>query len=85
MKNNTPKENTIRIKTKFAFIPVVINNDTRWLEKVTIAQLYKTFGDKRSWWNAAFVDTQEERDFWGQSIPEHDYDITEIFKNENGH
>ena len=33
----------------------------------------------------AFVDTQEERDFWGQSAPEHDYDITEIFKNENGH
>ena len=65
MKYNTPKENTIRLKTKFAFIPVVINNETRWLEKVTIAQIYKTFDNKRSWWNASLCGYSGRKRFLG--------------------
>ena len=48
-----------RIITKFLFLPVVIDNEVRWLEKVTIRQRYYE-GFAYSWWeNLAWIDEEK--------------------------
>lgn len=53
---NHPKDRAERVKTWFAFSPVKINNEIRWLEKVTIKQLYifKIVGVSQ-WINVEFL------------------------------
>ncbi len=33
-------ENTVRVKEKFLILPLIIDNELRWLEKVKIIQVY---------------------------------------------
>ena len=37
-----PKDGDIKIKKKFAILPIAINNETRWLEWVTVKYQYYT-------------------------------------------
>jgi hypothetical protein len=46
-----PKYWDIRIKKWFALFPVVINNEYRWLESVTVKQMYLLY-----WYNKEFID-----------------------------
>lgn len=41
----------IRVKTWFAILPVIINGECRWLEKVTVKQMYLVV-----WINLEFID-----------------------------
>jgi hypothetical protein len=49
--NSLPKENEERTITFFAWTPVRVRNEIRWLEKVTVVQFYK-FGE---WTNIKFI------------------------------
>ncbi len=42
-KKQPPKENDIRIKTRFLLFPKCINNEGRWLEKTSWTQKLKGF------------------------------------------
>jgi len=35
-----PKINSTRVVEKFAWLPIIIKNEVRWLEKVKIEQIY---------------------------------------------
>ena len=47
-----------RTLTRFAFLPIRINEENRWLEMVTIRQRYheRDFYDKSGWYNVMFID-----------------------------
>lgn len=45
-----------RVKTWFAVLPVTIDRETRWLEKVTVEQYY-LYG---TWGNRCFVESEDE-------------------------
>jgi len=55
-----PKYGDKRIITKFALLPIRIDNETRWLQMVTIDQEYITGGASAviyaAWENRKFVD-----------------------------
>ena len=56
-KKTTPK--LVRTKTWFAFFPVKIGDETRWLETVTVKQeyFYKLGGvEWPTWHNMSFID-----------------------------
>lgn len=40
MKWKEPREGETRVVTYFAFFPVTINHETRWLETVTVKEQY---------------------------------------------
>lgn len=46
-----PEVGETRVKQWFAFLPVEIDDDTRWLEWVTVKQRYGYM-----WYNDAFID-----------------------------
>lgn len=48
-----PEDWDTRIKTWFALWPVIIENECRWLETVTIKQRYLV-----GWYNVEFVDEE---------------------------
>lgn len=53
----SPKHGDIRYKVFFAWLPVRIGLETRWLERVSVKQLfYKSDHDRRCsfWFNKAF-------------------------------
>jgi len=47
-----------KIKTWFAFLPVTIGGETRWLEKVTVLYLYDEYVEE--WDRHCFLDTITE-------------------------
>jgi hypothetical protein len=58
MRFRTKKSNIITIKKWFAFFPVEINGETRWLEFVKVKGYYRQGVYSKKWWwsNIAFVD-----------------------------
>ena len=49
MRWKEPKHGDVKIKKKFAFLPIEINGETRWFEWVTIKYVYHngtTFSDR---------------------------------------
>jgi len=44
-----------RVKQFFAFFPVTIKKETRWLEKVIIEQKYSLYWDGAGWYNEKFL------------------------------
>lgn len=53
-----PKINSIRILEKFAWLPIEIGNEIRWLEKVRIEQIYLRKVDRvfiGCWSNVKFL------------------------------
>ena len=49
-----------RIITKFAWFPIEIKREVRWLERVTILQMYENDWDGYHWVNICFVDEEKE-------------------------
>ena len=58
MRFRTKKSNIITIKKWFAFFPVEINGETRWLEFVKVRGYYWIGSFTGTWWweNIEFVD-----------------------------
>ena len=59
MRGRLSKEGDERIKTRFAFIPVVVGLEWRWLTKVTTKQKYMWVGYKEPflcWEDIEFID-----------------------------
>ena len=58
MRFRTKKNNSITIKKWFAFFPIEINGETRWLEFVKVKGYYhrQGYSGHWSWKNVAFVD-----------------------------
>jgi hypothetical protein len=48
-----PKFGDIRIKTKFALFPIIAGKECRWLERVSILQIYSTAWS--GWKNQYFI------------------------------
>jgi len=44
----SPQANETRIRTKFAILPIVINGESRWLERVCIEETY-VWGGESGW------------------------------------
>lgn len=42
-KSEKPKPGTQRVKTFFAILPVMIDNELRWLRRVKVMQEYQTY------------------------------------------
>jgi len=58
MRDIEPQDYEERIYSWFAFWPVTINRETRWLETITVRQIY---GGQYNWWghswqNIEFID-----------------------------
>ncbi|MDU4953778.1 hypothetical protein HF846_04140 [Clostridium cadaveris] len=53
MRFRVPRNGDSRVKTKFAILPITINGDMRWLEKVKIRQYYNEYYGK--WKNDYFI------------------------------
>ena len=51
-----------RIIKKFAWFPIEIDREIRWLEKVAIKQRYLVYNYTRYWENLCFVDEREKGD-----------------------
>lgn len=58
MRYYSPKPDDVRIKTWFAILPVTIDNETRWLERVYVEQkyLYDWTTGCRRWCNLTFLE-----------------------------
>lgn len=55
-KNNSPKVFQERVIRYFAWLPVTINNETRWFETVRVHQVFlRQFGEAK-WVSERFVD-----------------------------
>ncbi len=55
MKFKSDEKNKPRERTWFSIIPVTIGNETRWLEKVTVKQVFKDYGwAGEEWENVSF-------------------------------
>jgi hypothetical protein len=56
-----PKDHTRRVRRWFAWWPVTIRQETRWLERVAVQQQYSTFlsGGGGYWRNQDFVDERQ--------------------------
>lgn len=50
-----PEDGDTRIKTKFAFLPIKIGDEVRWLEKVTVKQEYREGYDLSYWADIEFI------------------------------
>ena len=63
MKWTEPKRGDIKIRKKFAFIPIKIGYEVRWLEFVTIKYQYFTNSNLiLGWWPIEFIDKQHTFD-----------------------
>jgi hypothetical protein len=64
-----PKLGDIRRVTKFLFLPKVINDELRWLEKATYRQMYEQVlnlsssgtGLENIWYDMSWVDDYDEK------------------------
>ena len=54
-----PKHKDEKTKTFFALFPVMLNDETRWLEKVTVKYRYSLPLDR--WDPVLFVDKEEKK------------------------
>lgn len=54
MRFKMPKHGDIRVKTKFAILPIEIYGEVRWMETVKIRQCYDSPSHK--WFDNSFVD-----------------------------
>ena len=64
MKKQLPKVDDRRVKTWFAFFPVDIDGERRWLEIVTVMQEWRTtsaFLIPDYWANIEFVDRKAKK------------------------
>lgn len=53
----TPKTGYVRVIKKFLFLPLTLNNETRWLEFATIMQVYVThYYMDSEWVSKEFID-----------------------------
>lgn len=59
MRWTKPKDGDVKIKRKFAILPISIDRETRWLEWVTIQYVYfdNCFDP---YWKKEFVDDNKE-------------------------
>ena len=47
----------VKIKKKFAILPISINNEVRWLEWVTVKyEYYSDMNHLLGWWKTEFID-----------------------------
>lgn len=53
---NYPRHLDVRTVRRFLFIPLTVNDITRWLEYATIEQKYICSWDGGSWYNIKWVD-----------------------------
>jgi hypothetical protein len=58
MKIRLPFSQDTRIITRFALFPIRIQNEIRWLEKVTIKQEYRPDLRMFGWYNDSFCKTK---------------------------
>ena len=66
MRKRLPQIGDTRIKSWYALIPVTINNERRWLEKVTVEQeyahnivrIYDLPYPTKGWFNLRFVEEE---------------------------
>ena len=56
-KTSRPRSGDWRVKTKFAFLPIRIENETRWMEKVSLRQKYQSHFCCYKWRNESFAET----------------------------
>ena len=49
MRWHKPENGEVKIKRKFAFFPICINDETRWLEWVVIKYMYHNGDIYRDW------------------------------------
>lgn len=54
MRFELPRHGDTRIKEKFLVLPLRVNGEIRWLEKVKIRQCYRSYYNK--WKNDYFMD-----------------------------
>ena len=55
-----PKHGTIRVVNKFLFIPTLVDDEWRWLERVKIKKEYRHFS---GWTNIKFIHDEEITSF----------------------
>lgn len=57
-----PKDGDVKIKRKFAILPISTNDEIRWLEWVTIKYVYvdAKFSLFDSCWETEFIDDNKE-------------------------
>lgn len=64
IKKPEPRDGAVRIKTWFALLPVSIYDETRWLERVSVRQVYsESYSESyfSGWRNREFViETKDE-------------------------
>lgn len=60
MKIKLIPKGTIRVKRWFAIFPIMIDNEVRWLEYVTVRQEYRYLGLMRFWSNDYFINNQSK-------------------------
>jgi len=53
-----PKENDIRDRTFFAWLPVIVPLEIRWLERVTVRQRYWVSCSDSGWENMSFLNNK---------------------------
>jgi hypothetical protein len=63
MRWKTPKASDGRIIKRFAFLPVEINHEARWLETVYIFQTYYDGVYRIGWDNSLFVTKEEYENY----------------------
>lgn len=64
MRFKDPDVGDIRVKKFFAFLPITIGTETRWLETVEVQQIrriddYAIFGSEYYWKNINFIDKEQ--------------------------
>lgn len=61
-----PKEGEERVKVFFAFLPVTIGRENRWLERVAVTQVYENRYGYSQWRNMRFDDLH--LDMWKKTL-----------------
>lgn len=62
MKFYTHEHNDIRIIKKFALLPIQIDKEVRWFEKVLVMQEYQNIGFPFNYWdNVCFMKEEEPK------------------------
>lgn len=55
MRWNKPKELDERYRTFFAFLPITINGESRWLEIVRVREVYKRINFYGGWYTGWYM------------------------------
>jgi len=58
MRWTPPKDGDIRVRTRFLIFPLTLNGETRWLERVTIKEIFQRSYDGSWWYPVAWVDEE---------------------------